>query len=123
MVVNMSNEEQAPEHETQDEAATSKMRTADERLKSLEERIGGDSEHGPRTIDYALRELVQDVGMLWNTGKMSTEKAGEMILMAIGQIDNYKDDDDPSSQFQAEERNIVKVVFLGGISSCGGIGC
>ena len=24
-----------------------------------------------------------------------------------------KDDDDPSSQFQAEERNIVKVVFLG----------
>lgn len=88
--------------EEQETEGTRKMRQADERLELLEHRVitqhgGHDSkEEVQKNIDISLRDLVKNTAESWGNGHLDTERAGEMLLMAIEKIDEYKDDDDPS---------------------------
>lgn len=90
-----------PDNPEEQEPGTARMRQADARLSIIEDhaeaRHGGDGESINREVDRSLKDLVNQTKEAWLDGKLSAEEAQDMILVALGKIDEYKDDDDPAT--------------------------
>ncbi len=97
--------EDLPDHsneEAEDTEGTLRMREADARLSIIEdhvaERHGGEnSKDIDHAVDLSLKDLVNQTRSAWERGELSVEKAQDMILIALEKIDEYKNDDDPST--------------------------
>ena len=84
----------------EDEAASGPLKTADEQLYMIEDRVAaGDTtpEQRREHVDMALQQLVRDTVESYVRGELSIDKAGSMLLIAIEKIDEYKGDDDPTT--------------------------
>ncbi len=81
------------------EPGTARTRRADAQLSIIEERItarhNGEVGTGvDREVDISLKDLVNRTKEAWLGGELSAEKAQDMLLIALEKIDEYKDDDD-----------------------------
>lgn len=76
---------------------TPTLQRADAQLRIIEETVGATTslESRQRAVDVTLKMLVHDVIDDYRSGKLDLAKAGDMLLVAIEKIDEYKDDDDP----------------------------
>ena len=97
-------EELDPQHNNPEDGdeGTARMRMADARLGVIEDQVAGsydedDKKGVERAVDLTLKDLVNQTRGAWERGELSAEKAQDMILIALEKIDEYKNDDDPST--------------------------
>lgn len=88
--------------EVQETAGTLRLHEADVRLELVEDRVakmhGDEDEKGiDHQVDLSLKDLVNQTRAAWERSELSTDKAQDMLLVAIEKIDEYKNDDDPST--------------------------
>ena len=93
---------ETPDNPEEENGSTRRLRIADERLDLIEDKVlaqhNGETGAGiDRMVDISLKDLVKQTQAAWEDGTLSTEKAQDMLLIALEKIDEYKDDEDPGT--------------------------